>query len=115
MEPIENSQIRDAKMDKSSVHDTVYLLADLLEFPGAAVFAGFFQWKEPLQKLQPDENVAYSATTQAAILIDEGHEKVQDVTPLPLGLKTTRKIMIVLILRNTTNPTLAYDCFDILI
>jgi heat shock protein 1/8 len=49
---------------------------------------------EPVEKcMREDEAMVYGATVQAAILIDEGNEKVQDllfldVTLLSIGLET---------------------------
>ncbi|XP_047497450.1 heat shock 70 kDa protein cognate 4-like [Penaeus chinensis] len=109
LDPVEKA-LRDAKLDKTSIHEIV-LVGGSTRIPKVQkLLQDFFNGKELNKSINPDEAVAYGAAVQAAILRGDQSETVKDmllldVTPLSMGLETAGGVMTVLIKRNTTIPT----------
>ncbi|GAU25081.1 hypothetical protein TSUD_257750 [Trifolium subterraneum] len=109
--------LRDAKMDKSSVHDIV-LVGGSTRIPKVQqLLQDYFNGKELCKNINPDEAVAYGAAVQAAILNREKIQKIKDlalvdVTPLSLGVETAGGVMTVLIQKNFPIPYMKEQVFS---
>ncbi|KAM9242631.1 LOW QUALITY PROTEIN: heat shock 70 kDa protein 6 [Dugong dugon] len=109
LEPVEKA-LRDAKLDKAQIHDIVPVGSSTRIPKVQKLLQDFFSGRELNKSINPDEAVAYGAAVQAAVLMGDKCEKVQDlllldVAPLSLGLETAGRVMTALIQRNATIPT----------
>jgi L1 cell adhesion molecule like protein len=108
LEPVEKA-LRDAKMDKSSIHDIV-LVGGSTRIPKVQkLLQDYFNGKELNKSINPDEAVAYGAAVQAAILTGNQDKSIQDVllvdvAPLSLGIETAGGVMTNIIDRNARIP-----------
>ncbi|XP_074263858.1 heat shock 70 kDa protein 18-like [Silene latifolia] len=104
--------LKDAKMEKSDVHDVV-LVGGSTRIPKIQqLLQDFFGGKELCRSINPDEAVAHGAAVQAALLtggVDQKDIVLVDVTPLSLGIKLYGGNMNVIVPRNTTIPTRKVD------
>lgn len=109
LEPVEKA-IRDAKFDKSKIHEVV-LVGGSTRIPKIQkMLQEFMNGKELNKSINPDEAVAYGAAVQAAVLTGDTSDVIKDVllvdvAPLSLGIETAGGVMTNLISRNTTIPT----------
>ena len=115
LEPVEKA-LRDAKMDKSKIHEVV-LVGGSTRIPKIQKMLQEFMGGRELNKsINPDEAVAYGAAVQAAILTGVQDDAVKDVllvdvAPLSLGIETAGGVMTRLVERNSRIPCKASNTF----
>ncbi|KAJ5343343.1 uncharacterized protein N7506_003167 [Penicillium brevicompactum] len=102
MEPVERV-LRDAKIDKSSVHEIV-LVGGSTRIPKIQKLVSDFFNKDANKSINPDEAVAYGAAVQAAILSgDQSSKSTNEILLLDVAPCLSR---------NTTIPTKKSETFS---
>ncbi|CAM4984481.1 unnamed protein product [Rotaria socialis] len=109
LKPVEKA-LRDAKMDKASIHEIIFVGGSTRIEKVQKLVQNFFDGKELNKSINPDEAVTYGAAIQAAILTNDKSEMIPhvlwfDVAPISLGIETAGGVMTALIKRNTIIPT----------
>ena len=101
--------LRDARLDKSEIHDVV-LVGGSTRIPKVQkLLQDFMNGKELNKSINPDEAVAYGAAVQAAKLTGVQDDTVLDhllvdVSPFTLGIESAGGVMTPLIKRNMHIP-----------
>jgi len=114
LDPIEKV-LRDSRKCKADIHEIV-LVGGSTRIPYIfRLVSTFFNGKEPIRSIDPDEAVARGAAVLAAIISGDTSEKIHllllDAAPHSLGIETYGGTMTCLIKRNTTVPTLKSEIF----
>lgn len=116
LSPVEQA-LKDAKMDKSAIHDVV-LVGGSTRIPKVQkLLQEFFNGKQLNLSINPDEAVAYGAAVQAAILNGDQSSQIQDVllvdvAPLSLGIETAGGVMAKIVERNSRIPCKQQQTFS---
>merc|ERR1712226_410341 len=98
-------QVMDDSGLKRNQIDEIVLVGGSTRIPKIQqLIKDFFNGKEPIRGINPDEVVAYGAAVQAGVLTGVGDLDLLDVTPLTLGIETVGGVMTKLISRNTVIP-----------
>lgn len=118
LDPVKRA-LSDAKMSKSKIHDVV-LVGGSTRIPKVQqLLQAFFNGKQLVKSMNPDEATARGAAIQAGIL-NKGSDNTElrylallDATPLSLGVKTMRGAMATVIKGNDIVPCKKTHLFTI--
>ena len=106
--PIDNA-LKDAKLEKNNINEIV-MIGGSTRIPYIReLVKNYFNGKQLLYSVNPDEAVSNGAAIQGAILIGNDNQKINDmvlvdVTPLSLGIELSHGEMSKIIERNTPIP-----------
>ncbi|CAF4059871.1 unnamed protein product [Rotaria sp. Silwood2] len=108
LEPVAKA-LRDAKMDKSEIHQIVLVGGSTYIPQVQKLLQDFFHGKELNKSINPDDAVAYGAAIQAALSTGDRSANIEevvlfDVTSFSFGIETSDGIMTPVIKRNTIIP-----------
>eukprot|EP00833_Pecoramyces_ruminatium_P003300 jgi/Orpsp1_1/1177332/evm.model.c7180000061034.1 len=101
--------LKDSNLSKSDIHDIV-LVGGSTRIPRVEeIILDYFDGKELMKSINPDEAVAQGAAVLASILSGNSSEQIRnltlsEVTPLSLGISIKGDIMSTIIKRNSTIP-----------
>ncbi|KAH8796806.1 heat shock cognate 70 [Flagelloscypha sp. PMI_526] len=101
LDPVEKV-LRDSKIDKSNVHEIVFVGGSTRIPRIVELVSDFFNSKEPNKSINPDEAVAYGAADLLLL----------NVAPLSMGIETAGGVMTALIKHNTTVQTKKSETFS---
>ena len=104
--------LADAALKPEDIHEVI-LVGGQTRMPRIQQVVRELFGKEPNKSVNPDEDVAFGAAIQGAVLSGEVRDVLLlDVTPLTLGIETLGGVFTKMIPRNTTIPTKKTEVFS---
>ncbi|XP_071097016.1 endoplasmic reticulum chaperone BiP-like [Haliotis cracherodii] len=100
--------LNEASLNRTDIHEII-MVGESTEIPKIQqLVKEFFDRKEPMRGINPEEVVAYGAAVQGGVLAGNGESEIilcGDYSPLSLGIETIEGVMAKVIPRNTMIPT----------